>query len=216
MVMLFLYSMLMVIGALVAALLLSAATGMPSRTAFTITFLAAFVPMTVIPMLDRRLAGRLNPQGAAARIFGRIARAGLFFSPIRFTAPVQFVFQSRVGERKLSMALGAAATVIVSALLIGLFLRSGELRLDGWTYFDPRPTAPSVDPRHYRNSGVARVGGLYKLSIDDTALTTSFSFTRDADSDFVGVLAYVPTTGLQPGPHEFAIDAPGNGETAPR
>jgi hypothetical protein len=64
--------------------------------------------------------------------------------------------------------------------------------------------------------GAACVGGLYKVSLDDAPLTNSYTFSRDAASDFVGVLAYVPTSGLPPGPHEFMIDAPGNTETAPR
>ena len=272
-VMVFLYSLMMVIGAVIVAVLLSAATGMPGRTAFSVTFFAAFVPMTVIPLIDRRFAARWNPQSVAARVFGRIARVGLWFSPIRFTAPVQFVFQSRIGERKLTLALGGAALVIGSALLLSMLLRTGALRLDGWTYFDPRPSAASIDPRHYRDSGAARdgrrptidsdiiggpvirlylpyrprrhnpviatacpdlaaaiaagtapdhlkgaayVGGLYKLSLDGAPLTASYTFARDAASDFVGVLAYLPTEGLSPGPHELTIDAPGSDAEAPR
>lgn len=272
-VMLFLYSMLLVVGAIVVALLLVAATGMPGRSAFSIAFFAAFVPMIVVPLLDRRLAARLNPQGTAYRVVGRLVRAGMLVSPLRLTAPVQFVFQSRLGERTLSIALGAAATVISAALLTSLLLRTGDLRVDGWTYFDPRPTASTVDPRHYRDSGVSRdgrrptidsdvisgpviklylpyrprrhnpliasactdlaaavaegtapnnpagatcVGNLYTVSLDGTPLTAAYSFTRDAASDFVGVLAYVPTDGLAPGPHELTIDGPGGNPEAPR
>ena len=65
-------------------------------------------------------------------------------------------------------------------------------------------------------AGAACVGGLYKVALDGVAVTSTYRFTRDADSDFVGVLAYLPTADLQPGPHELTIDAPGNNENAPR
>ena len=272
-VMMFLYSLLMVIVAIALALLVAAVTGIPDRSAFSVAFIAVFLPMIIIPLLDRRLAGKLRPDGLAHRVFARVAGLGLYLSPLRFLAPVQFVFQSRIGERKLQMALGAAATVIIIALLTSVFLRSGELRLDGWRYFDPRPTAPSIDPGHYRDSGAARtgrrptidsdviggqlirlylpyrprrhnpliasacpalaaavsagtppnnstaaacVGHLYKVSIDGAVVTASYSFTRDAASDFVGVLAYLPAGGLAPGPHELTIDGPGGNPQAPR
>ena len=272
-VMMFLYSLAMVIVAVAVSLLVAAVTGIPDRSAFSVAFVAVFLPMVIVPLLDRRLAGKLNPDGVAYRVFARVAGVLLHFSPLRFIGPIQFVFQSRLGQRKLSMALGAAAAVIMTALLLSIFLRSGELRLDGWTYFDPRPTAASVDPRHYRDSGAARdgrrptidsdviggplirlylpyrprrhnplvasacpalaaavaagsapdnsaaaacVGNLYKVSLDGTAVTTSYHFTRDAASDFVGVLAYLPAGDLAPGPHELAIDAPGGNPNAPR
>ena len=272
-VMMFLYSLLMVFVAVAVSVLIAAVTGIPDRSAFSITFLAVLLPMGIIPLLDRRLAGKLAPGGLAERVFARVAGVGLYFSPMRFIGPIQFVFQSRLGQRKLSMALGAAAALIMVALLISLFLRSGELRLDGWRYFDPRLTAPSIDPGHYRDSGAARtgrrptidsdvisgplirlylpyrprrlnpliasacpalaaalsagaetnnsiaagcVGNLYKVSIDGAMVTASYSFTRDAVSDFVGVLAYLPTDALAPGPHELTIDGPGGNPQAPR
>ena len=46
--------------------------------------------------------------------------------------------------------------------------------------------------------------------------TDSPNHTRDAASDFVGVLAYIQTAALQPGPHEFTVDAPGGDADDPR
>ena len=272
-VMMFLYSLLMVIVAVALALLVATVTGIPERSAFSVTFIVVFLPMAIIPPLDRRLAGKLNPDSRAYRVFARVVAVGMYLSPLRFIGPIQFVFQSRLGQRKLSMALGGAATVIMVSLLTSVFLRSGELRLDGWTYFDPRPAAASVDPGHYRDSGAARtgrrptidsdvingplirlylpyrprrlnplvakacpalattvsagtapdnsaaaacVGNLYKVSLDGTPVTASYRFTRDAVSGFVGVLAYLPTEGLAPGPHELVIDGPGGNPDAPR
>jgi hypothetical protein len=243
----------MVVIAIAVSMLISAATGIPSRSAFSVAFVAVFVPMIVIPLLDRRLAGKLNPNGLAHRVFARVAGAGLLLSPLRFIGPIQFVFQSRLGQRKLGIALGMASAVIMASLLVSVFLRSGELRLDGWTYFDPRPTAASIDPGHYRDSGASRtgrrptidsdviassckvlaaavaagsglnnamaatcLGNLYKVSLDGAAVTASYSFTRDAASEFVGVLAYLPTAGMASGPHELTIDGPGGNPDAPR
>jgi hypothetical protein len=47
-------------------------------------------------------------------------------------------------------------------------------------------------------------------------VTSSYRFTRDAASGFVGVLAYLPTDGLAAGPHELTIDGPGGNPDAPR
>lgn len=65
-------------------------------------------------------------------------------------------------------------------------------------------------------AGAACLGRLYKVSLDDMEVTTTYRFTRDAASDFVGVLAYLPAADLQQGPHELTIDAPGNNENAAR
>ena len=268
-----LHSLVIAVGAVVGGFLLETGTGMPGSRAFFVVIAFAFVPMVVVPLLDKKLGRRFDPQSRAGRVFRRVVGAGMFLSPLRWMAPLQFMFQSRIGERKLSIALGTAAGVLATVLVMGMLFRAGQVRVDGWRFFDPEPESASIDPRHYRDSGAARdgqrptidsdvisgpvirlylpyrprrhnpmiaracpelastvtegsapdnaagaacVGGLYKVSIDGTALTTSFSFTRDAASDFVGVLAYVPTTGLQPGPHEFVIDAPGNRDTAPR
>ena len=54
------------------------------------------------------------------------------------------------------------------------------------------------------------------MSLDGATVTASYSFTRDAASDYVGVLAYLPSDGLAPGPHELTIDAPGGNPEAPR
>jgi len=268
-----LHSLVIVVGAMVVGLLVEAATGLPGATSFFVAIALAFVPMVVLPLLDKKFGRRFDPQSRAGRAFNRAVGAGMFLSPLRWMAPLQFMFQSRIGERKLSIALGTAATVVATALLMGMLFRAGELRVDGWRYFDPEPTSASIDPRHYRNSGVERdgrrptidsdvidgplirlylpyrprrhnpmiaaacpqlaatvaegrapdnaagaacVGNLYKVSLDGMDLPASYRFTRDAASDFVGVLAYVPTDGLAPGPHELTIDAPGGNAEAPR
>jgi hypothetical protein len=65
-------------------------------------------------------------------------------------------------------------------------------------------------------AGAACLGGLYRVSLDGAAVTSTYRFARDAASDFVGVVAYLPTGDLQRGPHELTIDAPGNNENAAR
>jgi hypothetical protein len=268
-----LHSLVVAIGAMVAGLLVEVTTGMPGARAFFIAIAVAFVPMVVIPLLDKKIGRRFDPHSGAGRLFKRVVGVGVFLSPLRWMAPLQFMFQSRIGERRLSIALGTAAAVLATVLVLGMMFRAGQLRVDGWRYFDAEPSAVSIDPRHYRDSGITRdgrrptidsdmirgpllrlylpyrprrhnpmvakacrglaagpdagagpnnaagaacVGGLYKVSLDGVALAPTYTFTRDADSDYVGVLAYVPTSDLQPGPHELTIDAPGNRESAPR
>jgi hypothetical protein len=264
-----LYSVAIAFVALLAGVAVSVVTGIPGTTAFFFVFAAALIPMTLVPFLDKRIGRRVPSESRA----GRLVTAILLLSPLRWTAPLQFVFQSRIGERKVSLALGIAAGVLMAVLLLGMLFRNEQLRIDGWRYFDPQPAAASVDPRHYRDSGVTRdgrrptidsdvinaplirlylpyrprrhnpmiaaacpdlaaavaggsvpdntvgagcVGGLYKVSLDGTLVANDYLFTRDSASDFVGVISYIPTASLQPGWHEFTIDAPGNEADAPR
>ena len=272
-VMVSLYSLLIVFAAIGAGLLLETTTGMPGARAFFIAVSVAFVPMVVIPFLDKKIGHRVDPNTVFGRVFTRAVGFGLLLSPLRLTAPVQFVFQSRIGERRLSMAMTIAAGVLATILVTGLLFRAGELRIDGWRFFDPEPAAGSIEPRHYRDSGAERdgrrptidsdvisgplirlylpyrprrhnpmiakacpdlaaavakgdppdnaagaacLGGLYRVSLDGSAVTSTYRFARDAASDFVGVVAYLPTGDLQRGPHELTIDAPGNNENAAR
>lgn len=165
-VMVSLYSLLIVIGAIGAGLLLEKGTGMPGARAFFIAIAVAFVPMVVIPLLDKKIGRRVNPNTVAGRVFARAVGVAMFFSPLRLTAPVQFVFQSRIGERRLSIAMTMAAGVLATILVGGLLFRSGVLRVDGWRFFDPSPTGASIDPRHYRDSGVERSGRLPTIDSD--------------------------------------------------
>jgi hypothetical protein len=272
-VMVSLHSLVIVLVTIAVAWLLAAATGIDGARAFFIVISVGFVAMVIIPMLDKRLGRRFDPASRSGRIFGRVIDAGMFLSPMKWTAPVQFVFQTRIGERKLSMAMAAAAGVLATVLVVGMLFRNERLRIDGWRYFDPQPAAATIDPRHYRDSGVARdgrrptidsdvistplirlylpyrprrhnpmiasgcpdlassvaqgrvpdnaaaatcLGGLYNVALDGVTIAPSYNFTRDAASDFVGVLAYIQTASLQPGPHEFTVDAPGNDVDASR
>jgi hypothetical protein len=268
-----LHSLLIVIATVAVAVLITETTGIDGARAFFIVISLAFVPMVVLPMLDRRIGRRFDPESRAGRIFGRVVAAGMMLSPTRWTAPVQFVFQTRIGERQLSIAMAVAAGVLAAIVAAGMLFRNDVLRIDGWRYFNPDPTAASIDPRHYRDSNVARdgrrptidsdvvsgplirlylpyrprrhnpmiaavcpdlaaavamgtaadngagatcVGNLYKVSLDGTTLAVTYTFTRDAASDFVGVLAYLTTDGLRHGPHELTVDAPGNDLAGPR
>ena len=272
-VMVSLYSVVMVLGAIAAALVIETTTGMPGPRAFFIALGVAFGTAIIIPQLDKRIGPRLDPGTRPGQFFTRLVWLGMFISPLRWTGPVQFVFQSRIGERRLTIAMTVAATILSAGLIAGMLFRAGVLRVDGWTYFDPAPTGASLDPRHYRNSGVehdgrrptidsdvisgplirlylpyrprrhnpmiakacpelaatvakgtapdnavgaACLGGLYKVALDGVTVTSTYRFTRDAESDFVGVAAYLPTANLPQGPHELTIDAPGNNENAPR
>jgi hypothetical protein len=130
-------------------------------------FLAGSV---VLALVDRKLGHRISPDSAAGRRFAAALRVILWLSPARATGPVQFVFQSHLGERRLGAAIGVAAAVMGSVLIGGLLWRSGQFRIDGWTYFDDSPAAAAYfDPRYYRNSTAIRDGVL--PSIDAEIIT---------------------------------------------
>lgn len=266
-VMVSLYSLLIVVAAIAAGLLIETATGIAGPQAFFVVLFAALALAVLIPRLDKRLGPRIDPASPAGRRFSRLIGFGLLLSPLRWTAPVQFVFQSRLGERKLAAAMSTAAGALGVALVAGMMFRAGVVRIDGWDYFDPdtAEAAGTVSPRHYRDSGtrgdgrqptidsdiitgplirlylpyrprrhnaliaeacpelaaaVARgdapdnaagatcLGNLHKVSLDGALLTPSYRFTRDAATDFVGVLAYLPTAAMPAGSHELTIDAP--------
>ena len=268
-----LHSLIVAASAVVVGLVIEATTGMEGGRAFFVAVAIPFVAMTLIPFLDKRLGPRVDADSGRGRALRRIVNAAMAISPLRWTAPLQFVFQSRIGERKLTMAMIVAASIVAGVLMLGILFRNNELRIDAWRYFNPEPTAASIDPRHYRDTAAARdgrratidsdvisgplirlylpyrprrhnpmiagacpalaatvaqgnvpdnataaacLGGLYKVSLDGNAVSNTYNFTRDAASDFVGVLAYIETAALTAGPHEFTIDAPGNDAGAPR
>ena len=236
----------------------------------------------VVPLLDQAASRRRLRSALRWRIgvFARVVRRRhCIISPIRCigAGPVRLSIAHRRTQADRSRWERRRPPSLTGAVGRAHALPDREsCALDGWTYFDPQPTAASIDPRHYRDSGAERdgrrptidsdvisgavdpalsavpatasqsddrqslsrdlaaavasgrwlpdnaaaaacVGSLYKVCArrrgrDQLAI----SFTRDADSDFVGVLAYLPTADLQPGPHELTIDAPGNTENAPR
>ena len=51
------------------------------------------------------------------------------------------------------------------------------------------------------------MGGLYTVTLDGEAVAATYEFTRDAASDFVGVMAYLPTAALTSGRHELVIES---------
>ncbi len=67
-VMVSLYSVVMVLGAIAAALLIETATGMPGPRAFFVTLFAAFATAIVVPQLDKRIGAppRSGDAGGAA------------------------------------------------------------------------------------------------------------------------------------------------------
>ena len=268
-----LYSVGIVLTGLAIGFAVEAATGISGPRVFFIAIACLFLAAILPALLDRRFGRRITADTRAGRVFGRVVHAGLLVSPVRWTAPIQFMFQSRIGERRLSIALGISAGIMAAAMVLSLVLRTGVLRLDSWRYYDPAPSAASIDPRFYRDSGAARdgrrptidsdviagpvlrlylpyrprrhnpriaqacpelasavakgdapdnaasaacLGGLYKVSLDANALTPEYRFTRDAQSDFVGLLAYLPTAGLAPGPHTLTVDIPGSRADAER
>lgn len=62
-------------------------------------------------------------------------------------------------------------------------------------------------------ASAACLGDLHRLLLDDQPLQgLTFDFTRDAGSDFVGVITFIDVRTLGPGRHVLQVDAPGRDE----
>lgn len=174
-VMVFVYSLVLMLVSIGIGALVNYATGgrVPGAAAFFTAF-GLFLAVTVsLTLVDRRFGDRIRPESATGRWFAAALRMALWLSPARATGPVQFVFQNHVGERKLGVAIAVAAVVMGSVLIAGLVWRSGQFRIDGWTYFDDSPAAAAYfDPRYYRDSSATRDGLL--PSIDAEVITGSY------------------------------------------
>lgn len=119
-----------------------------------------------LPLVDRLFGTRIAADSRFGRGFTRALRWVLAVSPVRWTGPVQFVFQSRVGERTLTLALAGASTTLIVVLIGGLLWRSGVVRVDGWRYFTVESTNTWSNPEWYRNSGADRDGLLPSIDAD--------------------------------------------------
>lgn len=173
-VMMFLYSLALMVLAVAVAAGLASVTG--GRISGAQGLFATFgVMLTIIvglPMLDRFWGARITPDGRVGRAVSRLLRWLFYVSPVRWTGPVQFVFQTHIGERRMGFAMAGAATLLVTVMVGGLLWRLGAFRVDGWTYFNDTPAAGMFDPRYYRNSGAERDGVL--PSIDGDRISGSY------------------------------------------
>jgi hypothetical protein len=157
----FLYSLVMMlvsigVGAAVAYLTGGRVPGVVGL--FTMFGLFLVVTLT-LTLVDRKMGHKISTDSAAGRWFASAVRINLRLSPARATGPVQFVFQSHVGERRLGVAITVAAAIMGSVLFGGMVWRTGLFRFDGWTYLDNSPTATAYfDPQYYRNSAAIRTG----------------------------------------------------------
>lgn len=168
----FVFSLVMMLVSIAIGAGLSWATDgrVPGATAFFAAFGLFLVVTVILTLVDRKFGTRISADSPGGRRFVAALRASMWLSPARFTGPVQFVFQTHVGERRLGAAIGVAAGVMAVVLLGGMVWRFGLFRIDGWRYFDDSPTAAAYfDPRYYRDSQAVRDGLL--PSIDAEVIT---------------------------------------------
>lgn len=265
--MVFLYSLMLSIMALPVGWLVATVSGgyLGHVAAFFTVLGLALGTLIVLPLVDRFAGHRIARDSAGGRLLDRLTRALLRLSIVRIVGPVQFVFQSRMGEKSLTVAMTLAASLLGMIMIGGLLWRAGELRVDGWTRYSSEAGTVGFEPAQYRDSGVARtgtapsidsdiirgpylrvylpyrprrhnpllektcpltgpvvdqmsasaacLGGLHTLLLDDQPLQAlTFDFTRDAGSDFVGVITFIDVRTLAPGRHVLQIDAPGRDE----
>lgn len=168
----FVYSLVMMLISISIGAGVDYATGgrVPGVVAFFTIFGSFLVVTVVLVLIDRKFGDRIAAESAAGRRLATALRIGMWLSPARATGPVQFVFQSHLGQRRLGIAIAIAAGVMATVLVGGLMWRSGQFRIDGWRYFDDSPSAAAYfDPRYYRDSTADRDGLL--PSIDAEVVT---------------------------------------------
>jgi hypothetical protein len=261
---LFLYSVLGVLFGLLVASGITTVVPWPGEVVFFSVLGGVAGTALVVSLVDRYLGARIGPQSIPGRVLAVLVKIAMATSPMRLMGPIQFVFQTHVGERKVTTLLLAAMTVL-GAVMVGSFAsRLGAIRIDGWKFFDDDVVEVMASPRYYRSMTMSRdgqtptidadvmsgstmrvylpyrprrhnprlekacpgqivgadgrsnaaaaacVGGLYTLAIDGQPVTSqTFDFTREQESDFLGVFAYVDMQSLTPGRHELRIEGPG-------
>ncbi len=265
--MVFLYSLVLSVMALPVGWLVSLVSrgSIDGMTAFFVVLGVWLSFLIALPMIDRFAGHRIARDCAVGRLLDTWIRLMLRFSIVRISGPVQFVFQGRLGEKSLTVAMTLAAALLGMIMIGGMLWRSGDLRVDGWTRYASEAGTVGFEPAQYRDSGVRRtgttpsidsdiirgpylrvylpyrprrhnplmdkacpltgpvadqmpasaacLGGLHTLFLDEGTLDgLTFDFTRDAGSDFVGLVSYLDVRTLAPGRHELRIDAPGRDE----
>jgi hypothetical protein len=262
----FLYSLLAVLVILAVASGVAATTGWPAPTVFFVGFGVLVVLSLGVPLIDRVLGTRIPADSRRGRVFDRLVDLALRCSPVRWIGPLQLVFQTHLGERRVTTALLVASSLLATVLVGGFVWRADIVRLDGWTLYDAAQDAGSFDPRQYRNSGVASdglrvsidsdlitgpyvrvylpyrprrhnplmatqcaeavkagtgrnaavaqcLGGLHTVHLNGSVVEgLTYDFTRDAASDYVGVMTMVDVRTLGSGRHELVVEGPGRDE----
>lgn len=168
----FLYSLIMMLASIGLGAGVAYATGgrIPGVIGLFTPFAVFLFVTLALTLVDRNFGHKISADSAAGRWFAAALRAAMWLSPARATGPVQFVFQNHLGEKKLGGAIAVAAFVMGSVLIGGMVWRSGQFRIDGWTYFDDSPAAAAYfDPRYYRDTSATRDGVL--PSIDAEVIT---------------------------------------------
>jgi hypothetical protein len=167
----FVYSLMLVLVSLVVGFGVSLATAgqVPGVVGFFTTFGLLVTLTAALGLIDRYYGDKIAPDTRMGRWFASALGLSMRVSAARWTGPVQFVFQTHLGEKKLGAALATAAVLMSLVVLGGFVWRIGLFRIDGWTYFDDTPAATYFDPRYYRNSAMTRDGLL--PSIDAEVIT---------------------------------------------
>jgi len=260
----FVYSVLGVLLGLVIASAITAVVPWPGEVVFFSVLGVTAGTAMVVSLVDRYYGHRFDSQSTAGRVLARLAKIAVATSPIRLVGPIQFVFQTHLGERTVTTLLLAAMVILGTVMVSSFASRLGVVRIDGWKFFDDDPVEVIASPRYYRSNTTERdgqtptidadvmtgstmrvylpyrprrhnpllakacpsqedgttgrsnvaaaacVGGLYTLAIDGQPVTAlTFDFTRELESNFLGVFAYVDIQKLGPGRHELRIEGPG-------
>lgn len=155
---LFVYSVGGVLVGLLVAMGVTSVVALPGEVVFfSVLGLGAGVAV-VVSFVDRFLGSSIDAQSRSGRVLARLVRVVVATSPIRLMGPIQFVFQTHVGERRVTTLL-FTAMALLGVVMVGSFAaRLGEVRIDGWRFFDDDVVEVVAAPIYYRSMEVERDG----------------------------------------------------------
>lgn len=119
---------------------------------FWIAFAGWVVVSAGIGLLDRFGSQRLREGGAADRALAALVRANIAVSPLRLIGPISLVLQTRLSEKRTNFLVVGSILVVTGSLMVGLFARSGLLRLDSLRYVPESPGQEGVEAEAYRSN----------------------------------------------------------------
>jgi hypothetical protein len=148
----FVYSIAVVVVCLGISWGVAAAGWFEFERMFWIAFAGWVVISAGVGLLDRFAASRLREGGVADRALAAAVRLNIAVSPLRLIGPVSLVLQTRLSEKRANFLVIGSILLVTGSLMLGLFARSGLLRLDSLRYVPESPGQEGVEAKAYRST----------------------------------------------------------------
>ncbi len=150
-VVVFLYSVGLLLIAAIASFLLSA-TVFAGRYAVEIFWatLGLVLGIQVISGPLDRLLGPRFPDGRAAKFIAGLIRIAWVTSPMRWIGNIQLTLQSNTSNTRVTAAMTGVMLALGSGFVVSSLTREGVIRFDNLVHFPTSLREEGVDPNHYR------------------------------------------------------------------